>query len=147
PDKAAAALAAKENASDAIGGVPLAEQVDDPEVERILGDMFRRDSLDSSQLLAESIIRELARIGPVKYAEPKRARFVVLGAMEIPSVLVEMDYLSNPERERRLRDRRHQERIATALLRGSVRFLERMGRLKPAGGSAQAARERATASL
>ncbi len=138
PDKAAAALAAKENASDAIGGVPEGGQVDDPEVERILGDMFRRDSLESSRLLAESIIRELRRIGPVKYAEPKRARFVVLGAMEIPSVLVELDFISNPERERRLRDRRHQERLAAALLRGSMRFLERMGRLKPQGGRARA---------
>ncbi len=138
PDKAAAALAAKENASDAIGGVPVAEQVNDPEVERILGDMFRRDSLESSRLLAESIISELRRIGPVKYAEPKRARFVVLGAMEIPSVLVELDFISNPERERRLRDRRHQQRLAAALLRGSMRFLERMGRLKPQGGKARA---------
>lgn len=128
-DKAARALAAKENAADEIGGVAF-DEVEDPMVSRILGDMFRRDSLNSSQILAEEIIDELRRVGPIKYATPKRARFVVLSAMEIPSVLVELDYISNPSRERKLRDARHQQKLAEALYRGSIDFLRRMGRLK-----------------
>ncbi len=137
PDKAAAALAAKENAADEIGGEPILE-IEDPEVERILSDMFRRDSLESSQILAEELLTELRRVGPVKYLRPKRARFVVLGAMEIPSVLVELDFISNPRQERRLRDPRHQERMAKALLAGSLRFLKRMGRLGSGGGGESA---------
>ncbi len=127
-DKAAQALAAKENAADEIGGAPL-DEVDDPMVSKILGDMFRRDALNSSQILAEKMLGRLQKAGPVKYGAPKRARFVVLGALEIPSVLVELDYISNPERERKLRDARHQRRLASALFDASRQFFEQMGRL------------------
>jgi len=132
PSKAARALAAKENAADLVGGMAVEQPTDDPLVSRILGDMFRRDSLNSSQILAEEMIARLKRVGPMKYSRPKRARFYVLGAMEIPSVLVEMDYISNPERERQLNNAKHQQQLATALLRGSVGFFRKMGRLKKA---------------
>jgi len=132
PSKAARALAAKENAADLIGGMAVDQQTDDPLVSRILGDMFRRDSLNSSQILAEEMIARLKHVGPMKYTSPKRARFYVLGAMEIPSVLVEMDYISNPERERQLNNAKHQQQLARALLRGSVGFFQKMGRLKKA---------------
>ncbi|RMH61648.1 MAG: N-acetylmuramoyl-L-alanine amidase [Zetaproteobacteria bacterium] len=128
-DKAARALAAKENAADAVAGVALEDEVDDPVVSRILGDMFRRDALNSSQILAEKMLDRLRRVGPVKYAHPKRARFVVLGALEIPSVLVELDYISNPVRERKLRSPRHQAKLASALFDASRAFFAQMGRL------------------
>ena len=129
-DRAARALAAKENAADEVGGVTPLDQVSDPLVSRILGDMFRRDSLNSSQMLAEEMLHRLKKAGPIKYSSPKRARFVVLLAMEIPSVLVELDYISNPSRERQLRSSKHQKALAEALLDGSVGFFEKMGRLK-----------------
>ncbi len=129
--RAARALAAKENAADQIGGV-ASEQADDPLVSRILGDMFRRDSLNSSQLLAEEMLVRLKRVGPIKYPKPKRARFFVLGAMEIPSVLVELDYISNPRREKKLKSKQHQSQLATALFKASVDFFRKMGRLKQA---------------
>jgi len=128
-DRAARALAAKENAADEVGGVEF-DQVDDPMVTQILGDMFRRDSLNSSQILAESIIGKLKGAGPIKYDVPKRARFYVLGAMEIPSVLVELDYISNPAREKKLKSRAHQKKLASALYGASVKFFEKMGRIK-----------------
>jgi len=128
-DKAARALAAKENAADEIGGVAM-DQVTDPLVNSILDDMFRRDSLNSSQMLAEEMLGKLKLAVPVKHSMPKRARFAVLGAMEIPSVLVELDYISNPLRERKLNNGKHQQKLATALFAGSVRFFEKMGRLK-----------------
>jgi len=128
-DRAARALAAKENAADEVGGVTPIEQVDDPLVSQILGDMFRRDSLNSSLMLAEEMIRRLKKAGPIKYSAPKRARFVVLLAMEIPSVLVELDYISNPVREKKLRSSRHQDRLALALLDASLGFFKKMGRL------------------
>ncbi len=133
-DKAAKALAAKENAADEVGGVAF-DQVQDPMVNRILGDMFRRDSLNSSQILAEEIIGKMRHVGPIKYKIPKRARFVVLSAMEIPSVLVELDYISNPARERKLRNADHQKKLAMALFDGSLSFFRKMGRLKAATGA------------
>jgi len=130
--RAAKALAAKENAADQIGGVSV-EQADDPLVSRILGDMFRRDSLNSSQMLAEEMLGRLKKVGPIKYDRPKRARFFVLGAMEIPSVLVELDYISNPNREKKLKSKKHQKQLAAALFDASVNFFRKMGRLKQAG--------------
>jgi len=127
-DKVAAALAAKENAADQVGGFDPGE-VDDPMVSMILGDMAKRDSLNSAYLLAETILKDFEGVGPVKYSEPKSARFVVLGALEIPSVLVEMDYISNPSRERLLRSSRHQQQIVSALLNSSISFLRRQGRI------------------
>jgi len=129
--RAAKALAAKENAADQIGGV-ASKQAHDPLVSRILGDMFRRDSLNSSQMLAEEMLIRLKRVGPIKYPKPKRARFFVLGAMEIPSVLVELDYISNPKREKMLKNKKHQTQLATALFDASVDFFRKMGRLKQA---------------
>ncbi len=129
--RAAKALAAKENAADQIGGV-ASKQAHDPLVSRILGDMFRRDSLNSSQMLAEEMLIRLKRVGPIKYSKPKRARFFVLGAMEIPSVLVELDYISNPKREKKLKNKKHQKQLATALFDASVNFFRKMGRLKQA---------------
>lgn len=128
PDKVAEALAAKENAADQVGGFDPGE-VDDPMVSMILGDMAKRDSLNSAYLLAETILKDFNRVGPVKYSEPKRARFVVLGALEIPSVLVELDYISNPDRERLLNSSSHQRRLVSALLSSSVSFLKRQGRI------------------
>ncbi|MDQ6997697.1 MAG: N-acetylmuramoyl-L-alanine amidase [Mariprofundus sp.] len=129
PDRAARALAAKENAADDVGGVAF-EQINDPLVNLILGDMLRRASLNSSQLLAEEVLMRLKKVGPVKYAEPKHARFYVLKAMEIPSVLVELDFISNPVREKKLKSARHQDDLASALFDASVGFFRKMGRLK-----------------
>ncbi|ATX81462.1 N-acetylmuramoyl-L-alanine amidase [Mariprofundus ferrinatatus] len=143
-DRAARALAAKENAADEVGGVEF-DTVDDPMVTQILGDMFRRDSLNSSQILAESIIGKLKHAGPVKYSAPKRARFFVLGAMEIPSVLVELDYISNPAREKKLKSRDHQKKLASALFNASVSFFQKMGRLKSTPDQAMLPADSATA--
>lgn len=128
-DRAARALAAKENAADEVGGVG-ADEVYDSQVNKILSDMFRRDSLNSAQILAEEMLHQLKGAGPIKYGIPKRARFFVLKAMEIPSVLVELDYISNPARERKLKSGKHQQKLATALFDASIRFFEKMGRLK-----------------
>jgi len=130
-DHMAAMLARKENAADAIGGV-MPGEVADPMVNRILADLVKRDTLNSSERLAEDILKRISRVGPIKYHIPKRARFVVLGAPEIPSVLVEVDYISNPHRERLLRSPKHRQQLAEALLKASKAFLRRQGRLKTA---------------
>lgn len=127
-DKVAAALAAKENAADAVGGVSP-EMVNDPMVSMILGDMAKRDSLNSAYMLAEGILKNISKVGPIKYNAPKRARFVVLGALEMPSVLVEMDYISNPKRERYLKSSRHQDELAESIFTSSLQFLRSQGRI------------------
>ncbi|MDQ6966717.1 MAG: N-acetylmuramoyl-L-alanine amidase [Mariprofundaceae bacterium] len=129
-DRVAALLARKENSSDAVGGV-MPGEVQDPLVKSILADLIKRDSLNSAEMLAEQILKHIGQIGPVKYGAPKHARFVVLTAAEIPSVLVELDYISNPKREKLLRSAAHQVKLAEALLDASRSFLKEQGRLPP----------------
>ncbi len=131
PDRVAAALAAKENAVDEVGGVVPEQEVDDPFVRGILGDMAKRDGLDSSELLANIMLQKLSKSFPIKYSKPKHARFAVLTTLEIPCILVEMDYISNPRRERLLNDKNHQAKLAKAMYQASIDFFTRMGRLAP----------------
>ena len=130
PDRVAAALAAKENASDLVGGVMPEQEVSDPFIRNILGDMAKRDGLDSSEMLANLVLEQLKHDFPVKYAKPKHARFAVLTALEIPSVLVEVDYISNPERERLLNSPSHQHDLAKAMFDATKTYFIRLGRLK-----------------
>ncbi len=131
PDRVAAALAAKENASDFMGGALPEQQVSDPFIRNILGDMAKRDGLDSSEMFANILLKQLKAHFPIKYNKPKHARFAVLTALEIPSVLVEVDYISNPERERLLTTKKHQHRIAKAMFAASKTYFTRFGMLKP----------------
>jgi len=127
-DRMTKLLADKENASDAIGGA-MPDEVPDPVVNSILADLIKRDSVNNALLLAEEILVELGGVVPLKYKTPKRARFVVLGAPEIPSVLVELDYISNPTRERKLRSSKYQRQLAAGLLAASENYLRRQGLL------------------
>ena len=128
PDRVAAALAAKENAADEIGGAEP-EEVSDPMIRGILGDMAKRDGLDSSEMLANLMLSKLKQSFPIKYDKPKHARFAVLTTLEIPCVLVEVDYISNPKRERVLNTPEHQKGLASALYSATTDFFTRMGRL------------------
>ncbi len=127
PDKVARALAAKENAADEVIGVHHQETHDDAMVRNILGDMAKRESLNSSQILADNMIASLKNKVSMKYTVPKRARFVVLGALEIPSVLVEVDFISNPRQERKLRTTAYQKVLAGSIAQGVHGFFARMG--------------------
>jgi len=130
PDRVALALAAKENAADEMGGIKSShDEVEDEMVRNILGDMAKRDSLNSSQILAESMLLKLGDVSELKYSVPKRAQFVVLSALEIPSVLVEVDFISNPRQERKLRGDTYQSKLADALSQASLSFIQRMGML------------------
>ncbi len=131
PDRVAAALAAKENAADEIGGEMPEPQVADPFVRSILGDMAKRDGLDSSEMFANILITRLRSASfPIKYSQPKHARFAVLTTLEIPCVLVEVDYISNPQRERLLNTRSYQKQLAQAMSLATVDFFTRMGRFE-----------------
>ncbi|HUY84138.1 MAG TPA: N-acetylmuramoyl-L-alanine amidase, partial [Steroidobacteraceae bacterium] len=115
-DEAARWLAERENESDLIGGVSLENK--SPVLASVLLDLSQSASLSASEAAAQRVLRALNRIGEVRKPVVQQARFVVLKSPDIPSMLVETAYISNPREERRLRDPVHQEKIAAAILQG-----------------------------
>jgi N-acetylmuramoyl-L-alanine amidase len=129
--EAARWLAAQHNAADLVGGATL-EGVD-RDVRGVVLNMLQEHSLGDGWRLAKEILVSLKRIGPVHKPEVERAGFVVLKSPDIPSVLVEMAFLSNPAEERKLNDRRHQEKLAEAIAAGIRSYAKtRMPHLFPA---------------
>lgn len=123
-DREAARLARNADKGDIIAGINFKEE--SSEVRNILLDLTQRETLNKSSLLAQNIITDLKKTIKVRNkSRPLFAGFRVLKAPEIPSVLVELAYISNPTEERRLRSRRHQEKVATAITRGVRRFISK----------------------
>ncbi len=114
--EAARLLAASENASDRVGGVSL-DQGDDM-LRSVLLDLSQNASMEYSNTAAESLLGELGRVGKTHRRHVERANFVVLRSHDVPSVLVETGFISNPDDEKNLGSPRYRERLATALLRG-----------------------------
>lgn len=116
-DEAARWLAESENAADLKGGVPLAE---DDLLASVLLDVTQKESISDSVEAADSVLKALHGVGDVHGTRVKHAGFIVLKSPDIPSMLVETAFISNPADERKLRDTDHQQRIAEAI-RGGVR--------------------------
>lgn len=114
--EAARWLAEQENASDLIGGVSLEDK--DDVLKAVLLDLSQTGTLEVSIDVAERLIRGLSQAGRVHRRDVQSAGFLVLKAPDIPSVLVETAFISNPEEERKLRDPRHQDKLTTAMLNG-----------------------------
>jgi len=114
-DKEAAALAAKENKADIIAGMDFGHQSKD--VANILIDLAQRETMNLSATFASQVIDELAKSVKVLRRSHRFAGFAVLKAPDVPSVLVEMGYLSNREDERILRSSRRRAALVTALTR------------------------------
>jgi len=112
-DRDTAALAMRENMDDFVGGVHLRRQP--REIGAILLDLARRQTNNRSLTLARMIVEELGRAVPLLETPHRAAGFAVLTAPDMPSVLVELGCLSNPEDERLLRQRAHQQRLAHGL--------------------------------
>lgn len=114
-DAQTAALAQRENASDRFAGPGF--QNTSPEVARILASLVRQETRQGSARLAHSLVSEL-RVDTRLLANPARqASFMVLKAADIPSVLVEMGFMSNREDEAALRQAPHRARVAGAVRR------------------------------
>ncbi|HMM53808.1 MAG TPA: N-acetylmuramoyl-L-alanine amidase [Candidatus Desulfobacillus sp.] len=109
-------LAQRENAADLIGGVNLG--VRDPHLARTLLDLSQTATLNDSLKLGKSVLGELGSINDLHKGHVEQAGFAVLKAPDIPSILIETAFISNPEEERRLNDEAYQERMAEAILRG-----------------------------
>lgn len=116
-------LANQENAADRVGGLPVA--VKDTAVQHALLDMSMTAQINDSLSLGATLLREIDRIGDLHKPRVEQAGFAVLRAPDIPSVLVETAFISNPDEERRLRDPAFQTRMAEALARGIQRYFER----------------------
>ena len=115
-DEASRWLAERENASDLIGGVSLDDK--DDVLASVLLDLSQSASLSASQTAAERVLRQLNRVGEVRKPQVQQARFMVLKSPDIPSMLVETAYISNPQEEQRLRATAHQAKLAAAIHQG-----------------------------
>jgi len=113
---AARTLADRENAADLIGGVSLSDK--DDVVASVLLDLSQTASLSASLEVAATVLRELDELGKLHKSQVQSAGFMVLKAPDIPSILVETAFITNPEEEKRLRDARHQAQVADAILAG-----------------------------
>ena len=114
--EAARWLAEQENASDHIGGVSLEDK--DDTLKKVLLDLSQTGTLEASIDVAERLIQDLARAGKVHRNDVQSAGFLVLKSPDIPSVLVETAFISNPAEERKLNDPSHQNQLTSALLDG-----------------------------
>lgn len=115
-DEAARRLAARENAADLIGGVSLRTR--DPTLASVLLDLSQNASLSSSIEVADEILQQMARVGTVRKPQVMQAPFMVLKSPDVPSVLIETAYISNPEEERRLDNNEYRARLAAAIFAG-----------------------------
>ena len=113
-------LADKENDADRIGGVNLG--VKDSLVQRALLDMSTTAQIKDSLRLGDAVLREIGDVGRLHKRNVERANFAVLRAPDIPSVLVETAFISNPEEERKLRTDAYQNNLANALINGIEKY-------------------------
>ncbi len=109
-------MANKENASDLIGGINIKTQ--DKQVANLLLDMSTTAQIKDSLQVGTSILKRISGFAPLHKGKVEQASFAVLKAPDIPSILVETAFISNPQEEARLNDDAYQEQIAEAILRG-----------------------------
>ncbi|PKN33761.1 MAG: hypothetical protein CVU61_11620 [Deltaproteobacteria bacterium HGW-Deltaproteobacteria-19] len=120
-NEAARLLATNENLSDIIGGV--SEEESGEETDAILLNMFQTNTINRSMLFGSTVLDRLGDVGNIKFASVQHAPFRVLKLPDIPSVLVETAYISNPEEEKLLKHRLHQQKIAGAIADAITEFL------------------------
>lgn len=127
--EAARWLAEQENSADLIGGVALGER--DRLLQSVLLDLSQTGTIQASTEAATQVLAALRRVGEVKREGVQYAGFAVLKSPDVPSVLVETAFISNPAEEKRLADPRHQQKLAAAILGG----IEAYFRANPPAGT------------
>jgi N-acetylmuramoyl-L-alanine amidase len=115
-------LASKENEADLIGGVNL--DVEDVTLKQVLLDLSQTATINDSMKVAKAVLEEMGGINRLHKPHVEQAGFAVLKAPDIPSILVETAFLTNPEEENKLRDEKHQQRVAQAILGGLKRYFD-----------------------
>ena len=109
-------LADKENNADRIGGVNAVDKA--PELSKLLWEMSKSGTLEFSNLAAQAVLANLSQVGVVHHGKVQKAGFAVLKAPDIPSMLVETAFITNPEEEKRLNSPDYQAKLAGALMAG-----------------------------
>lgn len=122
--EAARILAEKENSSDLIGGVDLASCPDG--IDSILVSMEQTRTINDGLILGKITLEELRKINSINFPEPLQAGFAVLKAPDIPSILVEVGYLSNPQEEKLLTDSQFQTELAETIKRSISLFFRKI---------------------
>ena len=116
-------LANKENLADAIGGANLAGQ--DMQLASVLLDLSTTAQINDSLKLGRAVLSEIGGIARLHKSAVEQAGFAVLKAPDIPSILIETAFISNPEEERKLRDNGYQDEMATAITKGIKTYFSR----------------------
>ena len=120
--EAARWLADRENRADLIGGTTLDDK--DDSLAKVLLDMQQGWAMQASDVVAGNVLKALSQLGPTHRGYVERANFVVLRSPDVPSILVETAFISNPAEERKLRDPAHQKRLAEAVMGGVRNYFE-----------------------
>ncbi len=113
-------LAKKENEADLIGGVNL--DVPDPYLKQTLLDLSQTATINDSLKLGRAVLNEIGGINRLHKNHVEQAGFAVLKSPDIPSILVETAFISNPEEERKLTDEAYQHRMADSIFKGIKRY-------------------------
>jgi len=114
-------LANKENAADLIGGINI--KTKNQHLASVLLDLSTTAQINDSLKLAKSVLSEIGNINKLHKAQVEQAGFAVLKAPDIPSILVETAFISNPEEEAKLTDNAYQDQMAEALSNGIRKYL------------------------
>lgn len=115
-NEAAGYLADRENRSDLVGGVSLNDK--DSSLAAVLLDLSLGATLEASSVAADSVLKSLGKFGKTHKRYIERANFVVLRSPDVPSMLIETGFISNPEEEKNLNSAKHRGRLADAILDG-----------------------------
>lgn len=113
---AARILAQKENQADLVGGLNLGSH--NKQVAEVLLDLSTAAQINDAMRIGSQVLEAIGKINRLHKRQVERANFAVLRAPDIPSILVETAFISNPEEERLLRSSKHQDRIAQAMMAG-----------------------------
>ncbi|KNZ34334.1 MAG: N-acetylmuramoyl-L-alanine amidase [Methylibium sp. NZG] len=113
-------MADRENAADLVGGANIKAR--DPAVLRTLLDMSTTAQINDSMKVGSEVLGHIGKVGKLHKAQVEQAGFAVLKAPDIPSILVETAFISNPEEEAKLRDPKYQRQLVDALATGIKRY-------------------------
>ncbi|UPG91284.1 N-acetylmuramoyl-L-alanine amidase [Luteibacter aegosomaticola] len=122
--EAARWLADRENRADLVGGVSLDDK--DDSLAAVLLDLQQGYAMQASEQIAGNVLKALGRLGPTHRGYVERANFVVLRSPDVPSILVETAFITNPSEETRLRSEGHRQELASAVLGGVRNYFESM---------------------
>lgn len=123
-NEAARWLANNENAKEKVGGVNLDDK--DDVLASVLLDLSQTATQQASVSLASNVLKNFQNIGDLHYNSVQKAGFVVLKSPDIPSILVETAYISNPSDELNLLSNRYQTKMANAIFKGVLKYFEQM---------------------